>query len=110
MPTSQLTDQIRSAVFSSKYLTKLKFGYKDVCVRSMKAYVGMEVQVHPSLNLALEELTGQLYAWVAVSVRRDPCGHQMADWAPELVWTIWRREKSLVSARDQTTDIECSSS
>ena len=35
-----MTDQIRSTVFSCKYLTKLKFGYKVVCVLPMKAYVG----------------------------------------------------------------------
>jgi hypothetical protein len=61
----------------------------------------MEVEVQWFLNSVLGELTGQLYVRAALPMRRDPCAHQMANWTTGLVWTIWRRENSLTSARNE---------
>jgi hypothetical protein len=45
------------------------------------------------------EVNGQLYTPASLSPRKEslvPIGYE-AEWAPEPVWTLWSREKSLAS-------------
>jgi len=53
----------------------------------MKAYKGVEVQLHTFLTSVLDGV---------VSFRAWPVPiEQQTDWGPEPIWTIWKREKSL---------------
>jgi hypothetical protein len=54
---------------------------------TMKMYGGVDVQIHVFLTLAL--VGGE---WSALPPgERAPGTHWIGGWAPELVWTTWRK-------------------
>jgi hypothetical protein len=55
----------------------------------------------------LMELTGQLHALDDLPGERAPVpiGHK-GGWPPEPVWTLWRRDKSLTRAGNQTPAVQ----
>jgi hypothetical protein len=60
----------------------------------------VEVWLRTSLNPTLR-VSGQHYAFAAISSGKEPPVPlaQEAGWAPEVVWTLWRREKYLAASR-----------
>jgi hypothetical protein len=69
----------------------------------MEAYGGGEVKLHS----IFETIWGK---WSALSHDRFNSGERVsvpfeyeAEWTPEPVWALWRREKSLASPRNRTT-------
>jgi hypothetical protein len=62
----------------------------------MKAYGGLDVQIHIFLTSALVGGSVQLHVPVALPPGKEPPVFigQEAGWAPEPVWTTWRRENS----------------
>jgi hypothetical protein len=51
------------------------------------------------------EVSGELDAPAALPPGEEPTG-QEAGWAPEPVWTLWRRETSLVLAGTKTPVVQ----
>jgi hypothetical protein len=54
------------------------------------------------------EVRGQLHASAALPLVKEPpvaIGEE-AGWAPEPVWELWRREKSLASVVNQTPAVQ----
>jgi hypothetical protein len=62
-------------------------------MRVMKAYGGVGVYLQSFLTLALDAV-----ATLPTGNELPLCIYQEAGWVPELVWMVWRREKSLATA------------
>jgi hypothetical protein len=73
-----------------------------------KTYGGLEVWLRQSWPLHLMEVSGQLDVPAALLPGKESLVPIVleAGWAPELVWTLWRKEKWLYPTGNWTTAIQ----
>ena len=78
---------------------------KVVPVYAMKAHEEMEVQLHSTLTSTTDGMSGQLYVPTALPPGKESVvpTEQKAGWAPEPVFTFWRRYKYVASGGNRTT-------
>jgi len=66
----------------------------------MKTYWGSESTVPLIIDLSLDEISGQPHALAFFSPGRSPTPiGEESGWVSKPVWTLWRRRKSIASAR-----------
>ena len=77
---------------------------REVKLSMMKACRVVEVQLHFFWPQFLMEVVVKITPWLLTtgSELQDPLNKRL--WVPELMWTFWRREKSLVPAGIRTMD------
>lgn len=80
--------------------------YTYICpLCGMKAHGGLEIQLLLFLIMPLDE-GGQFHIPIILHpCRRSPVATQQeAEWAPQLVWTLWRRDKCFVKCWELNRD------